>query len=236
VRCCLKDIVKSFGGGVKYIVSGGAPLNSDIINEFKCYGIEILNGYGITECSPVVSCNNPTSYRKNSVGRPDKEFIDVKIVDDEILVSGEMVMKGYYNDSFSTKEAFYDGWFRTGDLGYIDKDGFLFITGRKKNLIILSNGENVSAEEIEGKLLKKKHIKETIVYPKKIGKNVVLAAKIVLDISQTDDREKIENAIRNEIMEINRKSPNYKQIKSVEFQDNEFEKNGSGKIIRSKAF
>ena len=168
-REIFKEIHDSFGGNLKIILCGGATLDEKIEREFYDFGILILSGYGITECSPVVSVNRQNDFRFGSVGKilpcnnvriddPDKDGIG------EILVSGANVMKGYYKDPESTAAAFDGEWFKTGDYGRFDKDGFLYITGRKKNLIILSNGENVSPEGIEIKLMRLPYVKEVVVY------------------------------------------------------------------------
>ncbi|MBP5280247.1 MAG: AMP-binding protein [Erysipelotrichaceae bacterium] len=168
-REIFKEIHDSFGGNLKIILCGGATLDEKIEREFYDFGILILSGYGITECSPVVSVNRQNDFRFGSVGKilpcnnvriddPDKDGIG------EILVSGANVMKGYYKDPESTAAAFEGEWFKTGDYGRFDKDGFLYITGRKKNLIILSNGENVSPEGIEIKLMRLPYVKEVVVY------------------------------------------------------------------------
>jgi long-chain acyl-CoA synthetase len=143
-----------FGGNLRYIVCGGAALDIKYVKAFREWGINILNGYGITECSPVVSVNRNYYWRDGSVGQV-LCGCEVKIAEDkEILIKGDNVMLGYYKDERATKSVLHDGWYHTGDLGYMDKDGFLFITGRKKNLIILSNGENVSPEELEMLIMK----------------------------------------------------------------------------------
>ncbi|MBR6779896.1 MAG: AMP-binding protein, partial [Clostridia bacterium] len=143
------EAVKEFLGGCGKIVSGGAPLEAAYNARYTQAGMIVLNGYGMTECSPVIA-NNTVSFRRNgSVGRPIP-CMRVKIENGEVLARGDGVMLGYYKNEQATKEAFTeDGWLHTGDLGYIDEDGFLFITGRCKNLILLDNGENVSAEFLE---------------------------------------------------------------------------------------
>ena len=132
---------QAFGGNLKTIVSGGAYLNPDYVEKFAEYGITILQGYGMTECSPVISTNLEWDNRKGSVGKllPNCEG---KIVDEEIWIKGSSVMMGYYKMPEETAETLEDGWLKTGDLGYIDEDNYVYITGRKKNLIILANGEN----------------------------------------------------------------------------------------------
>jgi len=141
----------AFGGNLRIICSGGAYLDPDYVDRFKEYGITILQGYGMTECSPVISTNLEWENKKGSVGKllPNCE---AKVVDEEIWVRGSSVMQGYYKMPERTAETLEDGWLKTGDLGYVDEDKFVYITGRRKNLIILANGENVSPEELENEL------------------------------------------------------------------------------------
>ena len=147
------------------MICGGAFLDKKYVKWFRSIGIDILNGYGITECSPVVSVNRNDFHRDGSIGVPCRG-VTVKVIDGEICVKGDIIMKEYYKDKKATNSVIYDGYFHTGDLGYIDKVGFIFINGRKKNIIILSNGENISPEPIENELLKDKAVCEVVVYSK----------------------------------------------------------------------
>lgn len=162
-----KEIVKKevFGEQLHTICSGGAYLNPSFIDLFSNYGITILQGYGMTECSPVISTNLSWNKKKESVGKlmPNCE---AKVVDGEIWVRGSSVMIGYYKMSEETAETLENGWLKTGDLGYVDQDGFVFLTGRKKNLIITKNGENVSPEELENKLSENRMIQEILIREK----------------------------------------------------------------------
>ena len=159
------SIISEFGGNLQYIICGGAYLDVKYVKWFRSMGIEVLNGYGITECSPVIAVNRNNYKKDSSVGQVIKGG-KVKIVDNEILFKGNSVMLGYYKDTETTDMVLKKGWFYTGDYGYLDVDNFLFITGRKKNLIILSNGENVSPEVIESELLHEEGVCEVIVYAK----------------------------------------------------------------------
>lgn len=154
--------MKVFGKQFHTICSGGAYLNPAYIDLFKKYGITILQGYGMTECSPVISTNLSWNIKKNSVGRlmPNCQ---AKVVDDELWVKGSSVMQGYYKMPEETAQTLKDGWLVTGDLGYVDDDGYIFLTGRKKNLIITKNGENVSPEEIENKIGENRLVCEILV-------------------------------------------------------------------------
>lgn len=153
---------KVFGKQFHTICSGGAYLNPELVDVFERYGITILQGYGMTECSPVISTNLSWNRKRDSVGKlmPNCE---AKVEDGELLVRGSSVMMGYYQMEEETKETLRDGWLATGDLGYVDADGFVFLTGRKKNLIITKNGENVSPEELENKLGENRLIQEVLV-------------------------------------------------------------------------
>lgn len=226
------SVRQAFGGGIEYIICGGAPLATQYVKEFRSFGIEILNGYGTTECSPCAAVNRNYYHKDGTVGVvvPD---IEVKIsVSGEVLVKGSIVMQGYYNDDDSTNEVFNGGWYKTGDLGYLDDEGFLTLTGRCKNLIILSNGENVSPEELEADFLKYDEVQEVLVYEE----NGVIIAEIYPD---EDYLEKTGCKIKQEHFDkickvINSKRPLYKQVGKVRLRDFEFEKNTSKKILRYK--
>lgn len=220
-----KSVTDQFGGNLEYFICGGAYLDSKYIKWFRSIGIEILNGYGITECSPVVAVNRNLYGKDGSVGLIGRD-IDVKIIDNEICVKGKNVMLGYFNDTKSTKEVLQDGWFKTGDLGYIDKDGFLFITGRKKNLIILSNGENILPEMIEEKLMKDKGIMEVVVS--------TLNNQLVAYIYPSEDYLGNTTYFNNLIYKYNKMVPKNHQISKCILRTTEFKKNNNHKILRNK--
>lgn len=225
-----KKVAKAaFGGNLKTICSGGAYLDPEYVERFAEYGITILQGYGMTECSPVISTNLPWDNRKGSVGKlmPNCE---AKVVDEELWIRGTSVMMGYYKMPEETAEALEDGWLKTGDLGYVDEDGFVYITGRKKNLIILANGENVSPEEMENQLLKNDLIKELLVR----DHNQVIEAEIFPDYEYA--KKKHIKDIRENLQEIidafNKQQPSYKGIHSLIVREEEFEKTTAKKIKR----
>ncbi len=221
-----KSVQAAFGGRLTNIISGGAALDPKYVKAFRTWGVNILNGYGITECSPVVSVNRNQHWRDGSVGQII-DCCEVKIAeDDEILVKGDNVMMGYYKDDAATAAVLHDGWYSTGDLGEIDEDGFLFITGRKKNLIILSNGENVSPEEIEARILQDEAVSEVVVY----GEDKKLVAEIFPDEEHMGDQAHFDALINC----LNQDQPKYKQIRTVRLRDEEFEKNATKKILRFK--
>lgn len=222
----------AFGGSLKTICSGGAYLNPDLIDAFEEYGITILQGYGMTECSPVISTNLQGNTKKDSVGKLLANC-EGKVVDEEIWIRGSSVMMGYYKMPKETEETLVDGWLRTGDLGYIDEDNFVFITGRKKNLIILNNGENISPEEMENEISKDALIKEIIVS----GKDNVIEAEIFPDYEYAKKKhiKDIPEKLQKIIDDYNKNRPVYKRIHSLKVRETEFEKTPSKKIKRKQS-
>lgn len=219
----------AFGGNLRIICSGGAYLDPDYIDKFKEYGITILQGYGMTECSPVISTNLEWESKKGSVGKllPNCQ---AKVVDEEIWVKGSSVMQGYYKMPRETAEALEDGWLKTGDLGYVDQDSFVYITGRRKNLIILSNGENVSPEELENQLSRSELVKEILVREK----DKVIEAEIFPDYEYVKKKhvKDVEARLQELVDEFNKDMPVYKRIYSLIVRETEFEKTPSKKIKR----
>lgn len=217
------------GGNLKTIVSGGAFLPPELVSEFKEYGITVLQGYGMTECSPVISTNLFWEAKEGSVGKllPNCE---AKVVDGELWIKGSSVMLGYYKMPEETKEALEDGWLRTGDLGYVDEDGFVFLTGRKKNLIILKNGENVSPEELENEISKDPLVKEIIVREK----DAVIEAEIFPDLEYAKKKhiKDVPGKLQEVIDAFNQGLPAYKKVHSMKVREEEFEKTPSKKIKR----
>lgn len=227
-RYLFKEVLAFFGGRLEYAICGGAALDISFVKDLRSFGIEVLCGYGITECSPCVSVNRNDRHKDGTVGLPiPGSYIRIEN-DGEVLIHGEHVMMGYYGDDAGTKEALTpDGWYHTGDIGNLDEDGFLTVTGRKKNLIILSNGENVSPEELESTLMRIEGIKEVLVSEDK-GQ---IKAEIVL--SPTDRGKKAAYAlIEKEVEELNRTLPPYKRITKTVFREKEFEKTTTMKIKR----
>ena len=220
---------KVFGKQFHTICSGGAYLNPAYIDLFARYGITIQQGYGMTECSPVISTNLSWNIRKDSVGQlmPNCE---AKTVDEELWVRGSSVMMGYYKMPEETAQTLEDGWLKTGDLGYVDADRFVYLTGRKKNLIITKNGENVSPEELENKLGEQRLIQEVLVREKE----GIIEAEIFPDYEYA--RKKKISDIRAALQEIidtyNRAAPAYKKIYGLKVRETEFEKTPSKKIKR----
>lgn len=237
------DVKEAFGGRLEKIISGGAELPTEMIAVFEAFGISIYEGYGITECSPLVAV---TPYYKRKVGSvgPHVPCCDVRIagseigesgfITGEIQVQGDNVMLGYM-DSAANEEAFTaDGWFRTGDIGYMDDEGYIYITGRMKSVIVLDNGKNVFPEEIEEYLAKIDYIAESVVIGREDGESIRLTALIYPNYEKYPDMS--ENDIRTEIQKqitvLNKRLPSFKQIHKLEFRKTEFEKTSSKKIKR----
>lgn len=224
-RYFFKSVLDSLGGTLDMIVSGGAPLDEKYVKGFHSFGITVLNGYGITECGPVVAVNRNKFSIPGSVGLPlccNK----VKISDDgEILVKGSNVMMGYYHNPEENKKVFVDGWFRTGDLGHLDEYGALHITGRIKNLIILSNGENIAAEGIEAQVATIPYVKEVVAY----GKDDMIVAEVYLDEDVPDAKDRI----HADTQTLNQKMPYTRNIGKVIIRDTAFPKTTTKKIKRN---
>ena len=229
-REIFKEIHEAFGGNLEVIICGGATIDKKIEREFYDFGIQVLTGYGITECSPVVAVNRPNDFRFGSVGKvlpcnkvriadPDKDGIG------EILVSGTNVMKGYYNDPEATAEAFEGEWFKTGDYGMFDKDGFLYITGRKKNLIILSNGENVSPEGIEIELMRLPYVKVVVVYEE----DGDIVGEFYLD---EENYSEAKTMLKNDIDYYNHSVPKHRNLNRFKIRNIPFIKTTTMKIKR----
>ncbi len=239
------QIRNAFGGEIKMIVTGGAPINQDIISFFEGIGISVLNGYGITECSPIISFNRSRNVVKGSVGAV-VDIDDVKIVDanedgeGEIYVKGPNVMLGYYKNEEATAEAIdEDGYFKTGDYGKLNKDKILYITGRKKNLIILSNGKNVYPEEIENELISVPGVQDIIVYEGKSRRGMehnAIVAEIFPDKEYIEKNEiaDVKAYLQGYLNEYNKNAVPYKKIGVLKVRNEDFPKNTLRKIMRFK--
>lgn len=222
-KLLLREIHKTFGGRLQTIFCGGAALDPELIDFYRCLGIRVLQGYGITECSPVVSANSPGKDRPGSVGKV-LPCCEVKMIDGEICVRGDSVSPGYYHNDEANADSFRDGWFHTGDLGHLDGDGYLYCTGRIKNLIILPNGENVSPEELEEHLYRIDGVRDAVVYENE-GK---ITAEILADPGVIPDKAAAWDLIRP----VNRSLASYKQIGDIVLRETEFEKTATRKIKR----
>ena len=241
-----KDILAVFGGRMRIMICGGAAISPEVLDGIRDFGINAVQGYGLTECAPLAALNPDTAPVASSIGI---EFPGIKLeVQDvneegigELCVKGPNVMMGYYQMPEETAEAVQDGWFHTGDLGYIDEQGYAYITGRKKNVIITKNGENVYPEEVEYTLNLSPIIEESMVYQTEAeNKNdTIIAASIVLDMEGVEEfygedmsDEELEKLVWEVVDKYNAINPVYKQIRKINVRKAELKKNTSKKIIR----
>lgn len=236
-----KSIHEAFGGNLKEIICGGAPIRPEIGKFFNDIGVMLLNGYGITECSPLVSVNRPKFNDSATVG-VILPCCEVKIEnpneegDGEIWVKGDVVMMGYYKDKEKTNKVLKDGWFNTEDYGRVNNKGQLIINGRKKNVIVLTNGKNVYPEEIENYILRIPYVSETIVKPIKneAGQEVSLCAEVFLNQEKVEEMniEDVEATLKKDISKETKELASYKHITKVEIRKTEFIKTTTNKIKR----
>ena len=245
-RAVFKEIHEQFGGKLRLLVSGAAALDYEVEKGFNDLGFEMVQGYGLTETSPVIAAGNDFEQKLGSVGKvfPSAK---IKIINKneegvgEIYVKAPYVMIGYYQNEEATKEVLDKEWFKTGDLGYIDKKGFLFLCGRKKSVIVLKNGKNVFPEEIENVINRIDGIKESFVYGRPEPDDEIdlkLCAKIVYDKDAMKDaygivdEKEIKDKIWEKIKELNRTMPPYKYIKEITVTEEELIKTTTQKIKR----
>lgn len=227
-KTLFKSVIDAFGGNLEMLITGGAPIPEELIKGFDDFGIKVINGFGITECSPIVALSKYDGNKPGSVGLPIKT-VQMKTIntnedgEGELCVKGDIVMMGYYNNPDANAEVFHDGWFNTGDIGRIDEDGFVFITGRKKNLIILDNGKNVYPEELEYLIGRIEGVTEVLVYAED---NYITAEIYAEDMSMKD---KITDEIKKTL---NPSVAAYKQIHKIKFRSEEFAKTTTKKIKR----
>lgn len=239
-----KEIHEVLGGQIRLFVSGAAALDVEVERGFNELGFRIIQGYGLTETAPVISAGTDDHYREGSIGQvlpslevrinnPDEEGIG------EIQVKGPSVMIGYYNNDEANKEAFEDGYFRTGDLGYLDKDGYLFISGRKKSVIVLKNGKNIFPEELENLVNRIEGVAESMVYGKpekdgdtKVCVKVVYDPEVMKEMYGEEEEAKIYDIILKEVKKVNKKMPAYKYIRNVMVTKEPLIKTTTAKIKR----
>ena len=247
-RKLFKDIIAQMGGQLKYIISGGAPLSPAVSKGFTDLGIEIYQGYGLTETSPVLAAENKGHIRAGSIGRPLPAVeVDFKDKDEdgmgELCAKAPNVMIGYYNNNELTNEVIVDGWFHTGDLGYMDKDGYIFLTGRKKDMIVLKNGKKAFPEEIEILLNKIPGVLDSFVFGEpidgdwtdlRIAVQVQYSAKEIQEIYGADTPDGIRNALWDKIKEVNQTIPHYKRVTDLYLTEEPFIKTTSLKIKRKE--
>lgn len=241
-----KEILDNLGGTLRIIVSAAAPIDAKVGRWVQDMGIIFLQGYGLTETAPIAALTPDFDPRVGSAGKavlPD----EIKIHnpnengEGEVWIKGKTVMMGYYENEEATKEVMYDGWFNSGDIGYLDKDGYLFITGRSKNVIVTQNGKNIYPEELELMLGKVPEIKECMVYGKEVEgqKELLLSVKVIPSLEDIEELhgkdlsdEQIHKIIWEEIKKINKQVTSYKAIKNLEIKKDEFEKTTTMKIKR----
>ena len=243
-KIIFKQILDNLGGNIRLVLYGAAPMNKETIIGFNNFGIELVQGYGLTETSPVIAAESDKEKMPGSVGLA-LPSLNVKIDnpdengEGEILVKGPSVMIGYYNNEEENKRAFKDGWFRTGDYGYITEDGFIYVTGRKKDIIVLKNGKNVYPQEIEFLINKIPYIKESLVYQReKDNTDTMLCAKIVYDKDLIKENlgdkieKEYEKIIWEKIKEINQELPVFKHIKKINITTEPLIKTTTQKVKR----
>lgn len=242
-----KQIHEIFGGRLRLIILGGAPVNPDMLTFFQNIGIKCVQGYGLTECSPLLAVNRDKYFKNHSAGLPVPKC-DVKVLNPdsdgvgEFIAKGANIFLGYYNDPENTAKALdSDGYYHTGDLGYIDEDGFCVITGRKKNVIIAKNGKNVFPEEIEYLLSLSPYVAESVVsgVEDEVKNDIVITATIFPDMDEIESKlgeeptdDQIMEILKKVVSDTNEKLENYKKIKRTVLRKTEFEKNTSKKIKR----
>ena len=243
-----KSVHQAMGGHMRMFISGAAAIDPAVIEDFNAMGITMFQGYGMTENSPIIAVNKDRYYKPAAVGLP-MPGTEVKIIDEdengvgEIICRGDSVMIGYYNNPEETAKVLIDGWLYTGDYGYFDRDGFLYVAGRKKNVIVTKNGKNIFPEEVEFYLNKSDYIKEVVVWgvdDEKSGDTVV-QAEIFPDYDAVFEKfgrvsdEELKRILKKEIDEINEHMPLYKRVKRFEIREEEFEKTTTKKIKRHTA-
>lgn len=241
-----RKVKKSLGGKIKTFIVGAAAIKPELVETFFKLGIKVLQGYGLTECSPLVAGNNDFYYKAASCGMPIPN-VEYKIDNPndegigEIIVKGQNIMLGYYGNEEATKKVLVDGWFHTGDLGYIDNEEFLYISGRSKNMILTKNGENIYPEEIENILNDDDLIEESLVIGTSNGKDdVQVKAKIFPNIEAIKEylgnkiptKEEISKILNEAVKKANEKLPNFKHIKSFKIMDEDFERTTTNKVKR----
>lgn len=247
-RKVFKSVLDQLGGHVRVMYFGAASMSKDVIDGYNRFGIATIQGYGLTETSPVISAETDKAKRPGSVGL-SPWLVDLDIVDKdengvgEIIAKGPNIMLGYYENEEATNEVLKDGWFYTGDLGYFDEDGFLYITGRKKEVIVLKNGENIYPVDIETYVNKLPYVAESIVFPRTNAKNEInLGIKIVYDETVIKDtfgeksEKEYEKLIWEDIKEINKDLPVFKRLKELIITTEPLEKTTTQKIRRFKEF
>ena len=243
-RKLFKQVLDGLGGKMRFIISGGAPLDKKVSIKFNELGVHLIQGYGLTETCPVIAAENDKYIRNGSVGFPMRH-VTVEIVNKdkdgigEVRVKGPNMMMGYYENEEATNKVLKDGWFYTGDLGYIDNDGFLFLTGREKDVIVMKNGKKVFPEELEILIDKLPEVEESFIYgmAQRGDKNdPMVSVKIVYNKEAIKNRseDELHEILWNKIKEINKTLPPYKYIKNMIITDKPLIKTTTHKIKRKE--
>lgn len=240
-RKVFKDIINSLGGNIRFIVSGASGIDKKVAKGFNDFGILTVQGYGLTETSPVLSAENENCIRYGSIGYPMSN-VEIKIDNPneegigEIIAKGPNVMLGYYENEEATNEVIVDGWFHTGDLAYQDKDGYIFVAGRKKNVIVLKNGKNIYPEELEILINNLPYVEESMVFGMPKEDDLVVSAKIVYNKEFKEKNnyteENLKEKIWQDIKEINKELPTYQHMKNIIVTDEPMIKTTTAKIKR----
>ena len=240
-RKVFKDVIDSLGENIRFIVSGASGIDKKVAKGFNDFGILTVQGYGLTETSPVLSAENENCIRYGSIGYP---MVNVEIKIDnpneegigEIIAKGPNVMLGYYENEEATNEVMVDGWFHTGDLAYQDKDGYIFVAGRKKNVIVLKNGKNIYPEELEILINDLPYIEESMVFGMPKEDDLVVSAKIVYNKEFKEKnnytQEELKEKVWQDIKEINKELPTYQHIKNIIVTDEPMIKTTTAKVKR----
>jgi long-chain acyl-CoA synthetase len=245
-RKVFKSVLDNLGGNIRILFFGAAPMSKDVIVGYNNFGVDTLQGYGLTETSPLAAAETDLQKRPGSVGMAPYN-VELRLVDideqgiGEIQVKGPNVMLGYFENENATNDVLKDGWFSTGDLGYYDKDGYLFISGRKKEVIVLKNGENVYPNDIEFLINKLPYVAESILFPRPNEKNELnLGIKIVYDETLVNEQfgnkeqSEYEKLVWEDIKNINQSLPQFKRIKEIIITTEPLEKTTTQKIKRFK--
>ena len=241
-----KDIHDMYGGCIKLFISGAAALDKEVIETFRNWGINLCQAYGLTETSPIIGIETNEHHRVGSIGRPIPH-VQARIDDadddgvGELVVKGPNVMIGYYNNKKATDSVMEDGWFHTGDLARIDEDGYIFICGRKKSVIVLKNGKNIYPEEMEGLVNKIEGVKESFIFGKqqtddkdniKIHVKIIFDKEIMKEAYKVENEEDIYKVLAEKIKEVNSVMPKYKAIRGIIVSEEPLIKTTTGKIKR----
>lgn len=240
-RKVFKDIINQLGGHIRFVVSGASAIDKKVAKGFNDFGILTVQGYGLTETSPVLTAENENCIRYGSIGYPLAN-VEVKIDKPneegigEIIAKGPNIMMGYYENEEATKEVLKNGWFYTGDLGYQDKDGYIFIAGRKKNVIVLKNGKNIYPEELEILVNNLPYVEESMVFGMPKEDDLVVSAKIVYSKEYLEEynlsSQEMKEKVWKDIKKINQNLPNYQHIKNIIVTDEPMIKTTTAKVKR----